>query len=61
MQEWKRVRMLGRNNSTACEVLNVFYSERHPFLAAHLRSLLKWLSDHPCDIWGQAVRSPLFS
>lgn len=47
-------------HSTDCEALSTFYSEPHPLLRAHLRSLLKWTFDCLCDIWGQAVRAPLF-
>lgn len=43
-------------HSTDCEALSMFYSEPHPLLIAHLRSLLKWTF----DIWGQAVKAPLF-
>ena len=53
-EKWKRVGILG------LEWWTVFFSEGLPFLASHLKHLLKWMFDHWCDIWAQAVRSLLF-
>ena len=59
-EKWERVGILGLEWWCACEVLAVFCSEGLPFLASHLKHLLKWLFDHQCDTWVQAVRSLLF-